>query len=75
MLLTLSIICSLTCCIGYAVLWGVRGYLGFKNRNAPDAMRRYGRVFGITRWVLLAFAALGVIFLVFDLKIYGNGAS
>lgn len=75
MMLTLSIICSLTCCIGYMAVWGVRGYLGFKNRNTPDAMRRYDRVFEIARWVLLAFAALGVIFLVIDLKITGNGAS
>lgn len=75
MMLTLSIICSLTCCIGYMVLWGVRGYLGFKNRNTPDAMRRYSRVFDIARWVLLAFAALGVIFLVIALKTTGNGPS
>lgn len=74
-MLDLSIIFSLSCCLGYAVLWGVRGYLGFKNRHTPDAMRRYDRIFEVCRWVLLGFCALGIIFLVIALKTESNGAS
>ena len=74
-MLTLSIIFSLLCCIGYIVFWSSRAWLGWKYRRNPDGMVRYGRVFDTVRWVLLGCMLLGVIFYVISVKTGNYAAS
>lgn len=67
-MLTISIIFSLSCCLGYAVMWGARGWFGLKYRNNPEVLARYDKIFDRCRWILVILMLIGVVTFVIALK-------